>query len=67
MTSASYNLPLPADSQLTARGPFTAKTSFPLLFNDIDQLPQPTEWLFIEKWTSFQWCSGILPESAESN
>jgi len=29
MTSCSYILPLPADSQLTARGSFTAKTSFP--------------------------------------
>jgi len=54
MSSASHNLPLPADSQLTARGSFIAKTSFPFLFNDIDKLPQPIERLFIEKLTSFQ-------------
>lgn len=38
MTSSSYNLPLPADSQLTARGSLTAKTSLVYLTTSISYL-----------------------------
>jgi len=67
MTSGSYIWHLPADSQLTARGSFTAKTSFPWLIERHRSVTS-TYWAIINiKWISLQWCSGVLPESAQSN